>query len=97
MRDWLMGGAIDDSPVLESDLTGPGYGHDKQDRVLLESKEQMKKRDAASPDDGDALALTFAAPVVAQLRKKHQEPKRERFTGRRGSTTSSGKSRRWMQ
>jgi hypothetical protein len=63
MRDWLNKGAIDATPRLETDLTGPGYKHDKQDRIVLESKEDMKKRGLDSPDDGDALALTFAMPV----------------------------------
>ncbi len=65
MRDWLSRGAIDKAPRLESDLTGPGYHHDKRDRVVLESKEDMKKRGVDSPDDGDALALTFAQVVRA--------------------------------
>lgn len=64
MRDWLATrGAIDATPGLETDLTGPGYKHDKRDRILLESKEEMKKRGLDSPDDGDALALTFAQVV----------------------------------
>jgi hypothetical protein len=63
-RDWLPRGAIDGHPRLETDLTAPGYRHDKQDRVLLESKEDMLKRGVDSPDDGDALCLTFAAAVV---------------------------------
>src|SRR6185436_5077868 len=63
MREWLSRGAIDKSPQLEMDLIGPGYGHDRQDRVVLEAKEKMKKRGVESPDDGDALALTFAARV----------------------------------
>ena len=66
VREWLKHGAIDESPRLESDLTGPGYHHDKRDRVVLESKEIMKARGLDSPDDGDALGLTFAAPVKAQ-------------------------------
>lgn len=66
MRDWLPNGAIDASPHLEVDLTGPGYFHDKRDRLLLESKEQMKKRGLDSPDDGDALALTFAQVVMSK-------------------------------
>ncbi len=68
MREWLKQGAIDGSPALEMDLTGPGYRHDRQDRLLLESKEEMKKRGVDSPDDGDALALTFAQPVRAAPR-----------------------------
>jgi hypothetical protein len=31
--------------------------------AVLESKADMQKRGQASPDDGDALALTFAQPV----------------------------------
>jgi hypothetical protein len=68
MRDWLTTGAIDSTPALEVDLTGPGYFHDKRDRLLLESKEQMKKRGLDSPDDGDALALTFAQKVSPRPR-----------------------------
>lgn len=64
MREWLRHGAIDTSSQLEIDLTAPGYFHDKQDRLLLESKEQMKKRGVDSPDDGDALALTFAQAIA---------------------------------
>lgn len=68
-REWLAFGAIPASPDpigvrLETDLTGPGYFHDKRDRVVLESKEDMKERGLASPDYGDALALTFAYAVA---------------------------------
>lgn len=70
MREWLARGVIDRDPVLEMDLTAPGYAHTKRDKLVLESKESIKKRGGASPDDGDALALTFAAPVVrAQILK----------------------------
>jgi hypothetical protein len=64
MRDWLARGMIPTDARLEQDLTGPGYAHDKQDRIVLEPKEHMKARGLDSPDDGDALALTFAARVV---------------------------------
>lgn len=63
MREWLGGGAIADSPELEADLTGVEYGFNSDDAILLESKQHMKARGLASPDDGDALALTFAEPV----------------------------------
>jgi hypothetical protein len=74
LRDWLTKGAIDASPALEIDLTGPGYFHDKQDRLVLESKEQMKKRGLDSPDDGDALALTFAGTVKQKQEQRFQQP-----------------------
>lgn len=64
LRDWLPTGAVDRDQTLFDDLTGPEYGFDKDSRILLEKKEDMKKRGLASPDDGDALALTFAEPVA---------------------------------
>lgn len=64
MKDWLAnGGAIEDSAELESDLTGREYSFDGENRYVMEPKDMMKKRGLASPDDADALALTFAWPV----------------------------------
>jgi hypothetical protein len=67
MRGWLIGGAIDDDPELKADLVAVEYGYtmkDGRDAIILEKKEHMKKRGLASPDDGDALALTFSYPVA---------------------------------
>jgi hypothetical protein len=65
MRDWLDHGAIPpDDVVLETDLTAPGSHLNRSDQLVLESKENMQKRGIASPDRGDALALTFAAPML---------------------------------
>jgi hypothetical protein len=69
LREWLPRGAIPVDAQLETDLTAPGYHHDKRDRVVLEPKEKMKDRGCASPDDADALALTFAAPVPVGKKK----------------------------
>lgn len=63
MREWMLTAAIDKSIDLEIDLAGPTTRPDLRQRIWLESKEDMKKRGLDSPDDGDALALTFAAPV----------------------------------
>jgi hypothetical protein len=38
----------------------PGYHINLSNLLVLESKADMQKRGQASPDDGDALALTFA-------------------------------------
>jgi len=64
LKDWLILGAIPEEQRLETDLTGPGFRHNNRDQLVLESKEDMAKRGFASPDDGDALALTFARPVA---------------------------------
>lgn len=69
LREWLKTGAIDPTIDLEIDLTGPGYHSDSKDRLVLESKESMKERGLDSPDDGDALALTFAQSVVPRKKR----------------------------
>ena len=39
-------------------------------RLVLERKEDMRRRGAKSPDEWDAVALTFAKPVAALVPKK---------------------------
>lgn len=67
MKDWLLRGAIPIDRRLEGDFTGPGFHLNKKDQLVLEPKESMLKRNLASPDDGDALSLTFAQPVAVTL------------------------------
>lgn len=64
LKEFLRDGAIDNDPGLAADLAGPCLVSDKQQRIKLESKEIMKKRGLDSPDDADALALTFAQTVA---------------------------------
>jgi hypothetical protein len=65
MKDWLPKGCIaKDDFRLHNDLTGPGFHLNSKSQLVIESKESMQKRNIASPDDGDALALTFAYPVA---------------------------------
>ena len=66
-RDWLeQEGGVDipDLDSLQADACAPGYKYDSNSRVLLERKEDMRKRGVPSPDEWDALALTFAEPVA---------------------------------
>lgn len=51
---------IDDERLLLTDLTAPEKRFDRLGRLLLEPKEDIKKRIGRSTDVGDALALTFA-------------------------------------
>lgn len=65
-RDWLneVGGAdVPDRDNLQADACGPGYKYDANQRVQLESKEDMRKRGVRSPDEWDAVVLTFAEEV----------------------------------
>jgi len=63
LKDWLEHGSIESANELEMDLTGPGCDRNRREQLVLESKQDMVKRGIASPDWGDALALTFAAFV----------------------------------
>ena len=63
MKEWCKAGCLPDDRDLRADLTAIDYGYDAADAIRLEKKDDMRRRGLASPDDGDALALTFAYPV----------------------------------
>lgn len=94
-NEWLKqpGGAdIPDEGVLQSDACAPGYKYDLRTQALvLESKEDMRRRKVRSPDDWDAIALTFASVVYddAQApasvdRQKKSKALQSKYRGRRG-------------
>lgn len=65
MKKWLQeGGTIEDDRALRDDLIGPEAFINVRGKLQLESKDDMKKRGLASPNKADALALTFARPVI---------------------------------
>ena len=65
MREWLKSASIPNDPDLQVDLTALRYGF-KGGELLLESKDDAKRRGVKSPDRGDSLAMTFAVPTIAQ-------------------------------
>jgi hypothetical protein len=83
-------------PQVQSPDTGEGLGCGRF-RVYLprsarcsKAEADMQKRGQASPDDGDALALTFAQPVApAEVEEQDED---EEFGGYRGSSSSG-----WMR
>lgn len=66
MADWVKAGAcLPDLQELTQDLTAPRYTYaNARGKLQLESKDDMRERGLPSPDVGDALACTFAAPVA---------------------------------
>jgi hypothetical protein len=68
-REWLedaAGAAIPDRDSLQADACGPTYTYDSNSRLKLESKDHMRARGVRSPDEWDAVALTFAEPVAGR-------------------------------
>lgn len=65
MNEWFKATPcrIPDVDTIHADLIGPMYKFDSNSRLVIERKEDMKKRGLRSPDEADALALTFASPV----------------------------------
>ncbi|MCK4782578.1 MAG: terminase [Desulfobacteraceae bacterium] len=62
--------AIPQDSELYDDLIGPQYGFSSKEQFQLERKQDMKSRGVASPDCGDAVALTYAYHV--EKRKYHK-------------------------
>lgn len=64
MREMLRAGtAIPDDRELEVELPSVMFAMNRRDEIQLEAKEDLQKRGEASPDNADALALTYAYPV----------------------------------
>jgi hypothetical protein len=79
MREWLKGGCIPNEQDLLDDLASPEYRFQgSSDRIMLESKEELKRRGFSSPDDGDALACTFAVKIASRDLRTHRGNKRGR-------------------
>ena len=65
-KQWLQESPcqIPDSDSLHADLTGVKFDFDSSGRVKLETKQHMRARGLRSPDEADAVVLTFALPVA---------------------------------
>lgn len=93
LRDWLEtpgGVQIPDSDALHTDLTaavwGPGATRytDATNELVIEPKDKIKQRLGASPDLGDAAALTFAVPFAQGMQAQNQPPPKRRANARTG-------------
>lgn len=92
MRDWIRenDGHIDiPDPrlglVLVEELCTPTYTFSAGNKILMEKKEEIKKRIKRSTDYGDALALTFAMPEprFIDMKNKYKNNNLEAELGKR--------------
>lgn len=97
-KEWLPHGSIpQDDEKLALDLAGPGAHIRSDNRLVIESKQKMKDRGQASPDDGDAFVLTFAqkvAPIVPEEKPPEDEFGGGRWSSSGGSSQGGGG---WMR
>lgn len=80
MRDWLKeGGSFPaDDQILYNDLIGPETIFRADGKIQLESKRDMKLRGLPSPGRGDALALSFAHPVIKRNHRSAAQQNKSR-------------------
>jgi hypothetical protein len=83
------GGMIEDDQRLREGLTAPEYGFSgRGQQMQLESKEDMKARGMLSPDEADALSMTFYQPVARRARKEEARQRLlDRLLAEVGGTT----------
>ena len=82
LTKWLLaGGCIPNHPELKTDLATPTYSFSAAGKMVLESKDDIKKRGLRSPDLSDALALTFAMPVVPKASSVYRRSRHDNGDG----------------
>lgn len=64
MAEWTKNGTLPEGDEWLADVTSTAFKYDSRGRIKLEPKEDVKKESGKSPDLADALALTFAEPVI---------------------------------
>lgn len=72
MKEWLEKASIPNDRELRVALCSPRSEPDSMGAIQLESKKHMKTRGLDSPDDADAIAVTFAYAVAAEVGRLKQ-------------------------
>lgn len=91
VKRWLATATLPDNKYLKTDLSAPKKDPDGKGVMFLESKKKMKARGLASPDTGDALALTFAGKLRPRKYNKRKNNQARRVQTPRGQVAGS-----WM-
>jgi hypothetical protein len=74
---------LPDKESLQADLVSVGYRYNSEGKLLLERKEDIRKRGLPSPDEADAVALCFSEPEGSAFvhDKNFHRDLRERYQG----------------
>ena len=96
LKEWLHLGAIPEDEKLIQQFLGPGFHHRQGNKLVLESKESMKKRKCPDPHFVDALACTFLRNV-GRARSHEAERKRKEMKARGyAGMDRPGRDQEWM-
>ena len=72
MKQWIKDEGCIKGEQLQNELTSPTYGFNDKGLLKIESKVDMAKRGAKSPDEADALCLTFDRVINPVVRNTSQ-------------------------
>lgn len=89
-KQWLedvAGVQVPDSDSLQADACAPAYSYNSNTELLLESKDHMRARGMQSPDEWDAVALTFAEPVYVPTPEEDEEERAQSRPSARNPVT----------
>jgi len=76
IKTWLKDGGSLDSQSIAEEISAPEFKvRLKDSKIVLQEKDEIKELLGRSPNDADALALTFAFPV---LKRQHALPGEKR-------------------
>lgn len=94
IRLWMV---LEGSEKDRSDLFMIKYKNTPDGRIKIMSKEEMRKLYGKSPDDADALALTFwkAKPILREKKEKKEREFIDPYTGERKSRLSHNRTTLW--
>jgi len=69
MKDWLIEFPcqIPDIDSLHTDLCCVGFDYNSNTQIVMESKDSLKKKGFNSPDEAEALSLTFSLPFNSNM------------------------------
>jgi hypothetical protein len=73
--------SLPDRDSLQADLVSCAYKFTSEGKLLLESKQDMRKRGVPSPDEADAVALCFADASGFPRGKNFNRDLTERYSG----------------
>ena len=79
-KEWLLLGGLPKDENLCQQLSLPGYHINNSGKLVIESKADIQARGEASPDDADALCLTWAQSVAIQKPKYQPNSSRGSYT-----------------
>lgn len=99
MKEWITDKSLPASmprnDVLRGELSSREYHYDASRRLVLQSKEDMRKKGVKSPNVADALALTFAVRVKPR-QKQQGETLAEKLRRLRNRNKKTGSHRPGM-